>query len=168
MLTGDVSCDVCIVGGGYTGLSAALHLAQRGCKTVLLEAERIGWGASGRNGGQLGTAQVSTQPDLVATHGAAAAHQLWDMADTAKDLVIRLIHDHAIACDFTLGHIGCAVTQTDFDKLKRHVDHVSQHYAYPHYTVLDRAQTAALSGTQAYVGAQFVSEPLPPLKPSKP
>jgi len=54
-LTGEVRADVCIVGGGYAGLSAALHLAERGLDVVLLEANRIGWGASGRNGGQLGT-----------------------------------------------------------------------------------------------------------------
>ena len=63
-LEGDHTADVCIVGGGYTGLSAALHLAEAGFDVVLLEAHRAGFGASGRNGGQVGSAQRVDQEDL--------------------------------------------------------------------------------------------------------
>jgi gamma-glutamylputrescine oxidase len=72
-LEGDRSCDVCVIGGGYTGLSAALHLAESGYEVVLLEAERVGWGASGRNGGQLGSAHSKLQPTLVEKCGADTA-----------------------------------------------------------------------------------------------
>ena len=77
---GRLSCDVCVIGGGYTGLSAALHLAERGVDTVLVEAHRIGWGASGRNGGQLGSSPRRPQTDLENILGHAHARQLWDLA----------------------------------------------------------------------------------------
>ena len=68
-LQGDVTCDVCVVGAGYTGLSAALHLAQRGYDVVLIDAQRAGWGASGRNGGQVGSGQRVAQDTLEAMLG---------------------------------------------------------------------------------------------------
>ena len=65
-LAGEARADVCVVGGGYTGLSAALHLAEAGLDVVLLEAQRVGWGASGRNGGQVGSGQRRDQDWLEA------------------------------------------------------------------------------------------------------
>ncbi|MEQ8948935.1 FAD-binding oxidoreductase, partial [Parvibaculum sp.] len=78
-LKGEVSADVCVIGAGYTGLSAALHLAERGYKVTVLEAERIGWGASGRNGGQLGVGQRKDQRELEKRLGREWAHRLWDL-----------------------------------------------------------------------------------------
>ena len=75
------------IGGGYTGLSAALHLAEAGLDVVLLEAERVGWGASGRNGGQLASGQRRDQDWLERSFGARRAEALWDMAEEAKALV---------------------------------------------------------------------------------
>lgn len=79
--------DVCIVGAGYTGLSAALHLAERGLNVVVLEAQRVGFGASGRNGGQVGSGQRLDQDALEAMAGQDAARMLWDLAEEAKALV---------------------------------------------------------------------------------
>ncbi len=79
-LRGEVSCDVCVIGGGFTGLSAALHLAERGYDVVLLEARRAGWGASGRNGGQLGSGQRRSQDELERLVGPEDARRLWDLA----------------------------------------------------------------------------------------
>ena len=75
-LCGDAETDVCIIGGGYTGLSTAIHLRKLGFKVVLLEANRIGWGASGRNGGHVGTGQRADQ----------AALEKWVGLDAAKGL----------------------------------------------------------------------------------
>ena len=83
-LEGNRVCDVCVVGGGLTGLSAALHLAERDYDVLLLEAEKIGWGASGRNGGQLGTGQRKDQAELEKLVGADDARLLWDLAEEAK------------------------------------------------------------------------------------
>lgn len=103
-LKGDRGCDVCVIGGGYTGLSAALHLAQRGYEVVLLEAHRVGWGASGRNGGQLGSAHAKLQPTLIERYGAETARSLWDLAEDAKTLVKGLIEENQIDCDYAPGN----------------------------------------------------------------
>ena len=91
--SGDLSCDVCIVGGGYTGLSAALALAEAGRDVVLLEAGAIGGGASGRNGGQLGSAHVVLQPELEKTYGGQTARALWELSEAAKAEVKALIDE---------------------------------------------------------------------------
>ena len=83
-LKGEARADVCIIGGGYTGLSAALHLAELGRSVVLLEAHRVGFGASGRNGGQLGSGQRVEQPDLEQMVDPAHAKHLWEMGEDAK------------------------------------------------------------------------------------
>lgn len=76
-----------MVGGGYTGLSAALHLAEAGRDVVLIDAQRVGFGASGRNGGQLGSGQRVEQPKLEKMLGIEAARTLWDLGEDAKHLV---------------------------------------------------------------------------------
>ncbi|MCP4980990.1 MAG: FAD-binding oxidoreductase, partial [Gammaproteobacteria bacterium] len=85
-LDGACRTDVCIVGGGYTGLSAALHLSQRGFKVLLLEARKVGWGASGRNGGLLGSGQRKGQGFLEKKLGQADARKMWQLAEDAKNL----------------------------------------------------------------------------------
>lgn len=92
-LRGETRADVAVVGGGYTGLSAALHLAKAGRRVVLLEAQRVGFGASGRNGGQMGSGQRLDVDDLERIAGKAAARRLWDMAEDAK----AITRSHAAA-----------------------------------------------------------------------
>ena len=81
---GALSCDVCVIGGGFTGLSAALHLAERGYDVILLEAQRVGFGASGRNGGQVGTGQRLDQAALETMVGKTAARALWGAVSSTK------------------------------------------------------------------------------------
>ena len=102
-LRGATRADVCIIGGGYTGLSAALHLAQRGMDVVLLEAHRVGFGASGRNGGQVGSGQRLEQDELEKLVGLDRARQLWDLSEEAKGMVKSLIREHAMPCTFHNG-----------------------------------------------------------------
>src|SRR5687768_5173713 len=83
-LEGSRTADVCVIGGGYTGLSAALHLAEAGAEIVLIEANRIGGGASGRNGGQIHSGQRQDVLWLERKLGFARARLLWDMAEEAK------------------------------------------------------------------------------------
>ena len=97
-LSGEVTADVCIVGGGFTGLSAALHLAEAGRKVVLLEAHRVGFGASGRNGGQLGSGQRMDQDGLETLVGREDAQHLWRLGEEAKALVRSLVEKHRIDC----------------------------------------------------------------------
>ncbi|WP_083921842.1 NAD(P)/FAD-dependent oxidoreductase [Kiloniella laminariae] len=154
-LTEDLSCDVCVIGAGYTGLSAALHLAQRGYSVVLLESNRIAWGASGRNGGQLGSAHTVFQPDLIRKYGKERARALWDIAEDAKSLVKDLIREHNIECDYTPGNMGCAVTKGDFSYYQEHTAIVRDDYGYGHYQLLNKEETNDISGSNAYVGALY-------------
>lgn len=103
-LQGAVQADVLVVGGGFAGLSAALELAQRGLSVVLLEADRIGSGASGRNGGQAIVGYASGQGPLEAQLGAPDAQRAWDLSVQAVELIERRIAAHGIACDWQRGY----------------------------------------------------------------
>ena len=98
-LQGDESADVCVIGGGYMGLSSALHLAERGYDVTLLEAERVSWGASGRNGGQCSIGQRYSQDKLEKEFGDAEARVLWDLSLEAVNTVRDLITRYSIDCD---------------------------------------------------------------------
>lgn len=143
-LKGRIKADVCIVGAGYTGLSAALHLAEAGLDVVVLEAHRIGFGASGRNGGQLGAGQRMEQNDLVKLVGNADADKLWHLAEEAKDLVKSLIAKHKIDCYLKPGvaHIGLNTDETK--ELHWYADYLNDRYGYDSIQKLDREQSHAL------------------------
>src|SRR3546814_1020974 len=95
----DHRCDVCVIGGGYTGIATALHLAERGYKAIVLEARRIGWGASGRNGRQLSGGQRLDPEALIDLVGRERPRLLWDLGEEAKGLVKQRHRVHAIECD---------------------------------------------------------------------
>src|SRR5262245_41283148 len=107
-LKGEHKADACVVGAGYTGLSTALHLAKAGLKVAVIEAEYAGFGASGRNGGQVITGQRVEQSELERRYGLAHARELWESALEAKALVRALIAAHAIDCDVRGGHLTAA------------------------------------------------------------
>ena len=151
-LSGEQSCDVCVVGGGFTGLSAALHLAERGYDVVLLEAERLGWGASGRNGGQLGTGQRKGQRDLEKMLGAGDARLLWELAEEAKATVRERIQRHGIDCDLKPGVLNVAYKPGDAAWLAAQAEHLQRHYGYDEQRVVSRQETAEMLGTAIYHG----------------
>jgi gamma-glutamylputrescine oxidase len=107
-LRGPVYADVCVIGGGFTGVSAALHLAERNFDVVLLEAARIGAGASGRNGGHVGSGQRKAVLELEQAFGAERARQLWQLGEEAKTTVKQRIERHAIACNLRPGTLTAA------------------------------------------------------------
>ena len=130
VLTDVISCDVCVIGAGFTGLSCALHLAQKGYNVIVLDAHRVGFGASGRNGGQVGSGYNQDQHTLEKTLGHDAAHQLWDMAQAAKFLTQDLVARHAPEAGYQSG-----VAEADFsarDRASSHAkaDYLAQHYGY--------------------------------------
>jgi gamma-glutamylputrescine oxidase len=108
-LEGDLTVDVAIVGGGITGVSAALHLAERGYKVALLEAEHAGWGASGRNGGQALPGIAAGQGKIKALVGAERAKRLWDMSMEGVALLHGQIARFAIPCDPVRGYLHAAI-----------------------------------------------------------
>ncbi|MEH0069751.1 FAD-binding oxidoreductase [Pannonibacter sp. Pt2-lr] len=138
VLEGSVQADVVVIGAGFTGLSAALSLAQSGHSVVVLEANRIGWGASGRNGGQVGSGQRLDQITLEDMLGKSDARLLWDLAEESKAVVHDLIRDHAIDCGYRPG-----ILYVDHrpDIAKDHADyarHLEQVYGYEGNEVLGR------------------------------
>ena len=100
---GDRSCDICIIGGGFTGVSAALNLAEKGFDVVLLEARHIGWGASGRNGGQAGGMPRQDMEELEQHFGKDLARHHWDINQAALSEVRERIQRHNIPCDWKDG-----------------------------------------------------------------
>lgn len=108
-LCGEHRYDACVVGGGITGCSTALHLAQRGYRVALVEATRIAWGASGRSGGQKIAGFAASNERLVSLLGKTDARRLWDMSCEAIDYVDEQIARHGIACDLKPGHMHVAL-----------------------------------------------------------
>ncbi len=151
-LEGETRADVCVIGGGYTGLSAALHLAEAGLDVVLLEANRVGWGASGRNGGQVGSGQRQDQDWLERTVGLDRARALWDMGEDAKALVRELIARHAIACDLAPGIVYAAHKPAYAPEYQAYAEKLIRDYGYAEAEPLDRAGIRALLGSDAYHG----------------
>jgi gamma-glutamylputrescine oxidase len=117
-LAGDVSADICVIGGGFTGLSAAVACAEAGLDVVLLEAEQVGFGASGRNGGQMIPGFNMAGDDLVKLVGEDIGHQLYRLAVSARDRVQARIERHSIDCDLRHGHFHLAAKKRDFVHLE--------------------------------------------------
>ncbi|SHO60749.1 gamma-glutamylputrescine oxidase [Pseudoxanthobacter soli DSM 19599] len=151
-LGGSARADVCIIGGGYTGLSAAMHLAEAGRSVILVESNRVGWGASGRNGGQLHTGQRRDQDWLEAKLGLNDARHLWTLAEEAKALVRHLILRHGIDCDFRHGLITAAHKPSMVDDLKAWGDGMRKTYGYDQTRPLDKDEVAAAIGSKRYFG----------------
>lgn len=121
-LQGAVTADVVVVGGGYTGLSAALHAAEAGMDVVLLEARQVGWGASGRNGGQMIPGLRWGATELAERFGADHTRRLLEVANTAGAQVRTRIARHRIACDLRRGHFHAAAKPAHLDAMRRELE----------------------------------------------
>src|SRR6056297_1968914 len=151
-LQGAARADVCVVGAGYTGLSAALHLAEAGRDVVLLEAQRAGFGASGRNGGQLGSGQRMEQTALERLVGQEDASKLWDLAEDAKTLVKSLVARHGIDCHLKPGVAHACFSDRETAAEHGYADHLAEHYGYDQLEKLDADAMQALCPSPAYTG----------------
>ncbi len=154
-LAGEHTCDVCVIGAGYTGLSTALHLAQSGYQVILLDAQRVGFGASGRNGGQVGSGQRMEQNELEKSFGKARARALWDMAEEAKSLVGELIKTHNIECNYKPGIMHAELRPKNLGHTKAYVEKLNNEYGYGQIEFFDRDQVQQALGTKAYCGASM-------------
>lgn len=156
-LQGETEADVCVIGGGYTGLSAALHLAERGYSVALLEANKVGWGASGRNGGHVGTGQRVDQDTLEAKVGMERAKALWNMGIEAVQTVKDLVAKHNIDCDLKHGNIHVTHRPGDADEYRQEVEHLSKYYGYQHLRFIDQEETHHLVGSNNYACGTYDS-----------
>lgn len=152
VLKGAATADICIVGGGYMGLSAALHLAEAGHDVILIEAHRLGFGASGRNGGQVGSGQRRDQDDLERMVGHDDAHRLWDLAEDAKTLVRDLIARHQMPVAIRPGIAHACWTDAEVRHGRAYAEHLARHYNYTQVETLDRPSIRHLIGSEAFVG----------------
>lgn len=156
-LKGEVAADVCVIGAGYTGLSAALELAQAGYRVVVLEAERIGYGASGRNGGQICTGFSSGQKKIENQLGKADARKCFTLAEESKDLMRQRIAQHKIDCDLTWGYLHGIPKAHQMDELMAWRDEYEE-LGVKGITLLSKAELETRLGTTVYHGALRESE----------
>ncbi|MGC3982179.1 MAG: FAD-binding oxidoreductase [Steroidobacteraceae bacterium] len=157
VLQGAQHADVCVIGGGVAGCATALHLAQRGYRVILLEAERIGFGASGRSGGQLLPGYSCGQAALVAQLGESLARQLWDLSVEAVQLATQLIDTHTIDCDLHCGHLEVAIKPRQRIALQRHQAELAERHQYAHLQFLERDEVRQWLSTDRYCAALYDS-----------
>lgn len=153
-LDGHHTADVCVVGGGVTGCSAALHLAQRGYRVTLLEGQSIGWGASGRAGGHIHPGLGVGMETVADALGFPAARTVFDMTREAVELTTRLVEEHAIPCDLRWGYVHAAVRPRH---MAAYCDWVAEmeRYDYRGLEVLDRDALQARVCSDRYVGGVY-------------
>jgi gamma-glutamylputrescine oxidase len=152
---GELTCDVCVIGGGFTGLSAALHLAKKGLDVVLLDAHRVGWGASGRNGGQMAGGQRVEQGELEKLVGLDHARELWQLSLDSVDLVHGLIKEHKIDCGFKPGILHADHKARYVGHSHAYVEKMQGQYGYDKLTAVSRDEIRGMIGTDAYFGGSL-------------
>jgi gamma-glutamylputrescine oxidase len=155
-LQGGGRCDVCVVGGGIAGCSAALALAERGYQVVLLEAERVGWGASGRNGGQVLPGIAAEQADLAQLAGNDPALHIWQLSLQAIALIKRRLALHSIDCEWVDGQMLTAIRPRQWQALQRWQGWL-QRQGYASTELLERTALRAVLGSERYIGALYDS-----------
>jgi len=151
-LEGEVVADVCIVGAGYTGLSAAIELAAAGYRTVVIEAETVGYGASGRNGGQICTGFSSGQAKIEAQLGKADARKAFAMAEESKALLTDRIERHDIDCDLRWGYLHTITKPSHQDELKAWKGELDD-LGVAGTSLLSKAELEEKLGSRIYHGA---------------
>ena len=154
-LTETLDVDVCVIGAGYTGLSSAIHLARKGKKVALLEAERAGWGASGRNGGHVGTGQRVDQEVLEKQLGMQTAKQLWQLGLDAVQLVSDLISDYEIDCELGSGNLHFAAKRSHSDEIEEEVAHLNAVYGYDQISFIEMKDIEDYTSAQGFYGASY-------------
>jgi gamma-glutamylputrescine oxidase len=151
ILQESLQADVCVIGGGFTGLSAALNLAEQGLDVVLLEAERIGFGASGRNGGLIGSGQRKDVIEMEAQFGFERSRMFWQFAEDAKQTIRDRVTQHNIDCDLQYGQLE-GVHKQRYRGMAQEISEVlAERYDYPHARSLTREETRALVATDDYL-----------------
>jgi gamma-glutamylputrescine oxidase len=156
-LAGDVRADVCIVGGGVSGLSAALHLVERGFTVALLEAEHLGFGGSGRSGGQTIFGYASGQEKLKKIVGDADARKMWDVALEGLRLQQELIARHGIACDYVAGHMHVGVKPRHDAELAAEVETLHDEYGYRSVRLVGHEELRTLVASHRYTTGLYDS-----------
>jgi gamma-glutamylputrescine oxidase len=151
-LRGAIRADVAVLGGGIAGCSAALHLAKRGYRVALLEARAVGFGASGRSGGQTIFGLAASQKALAAEVGRDDARRLFDLSVEALDLTQSLINENAIDCDYHPNHVHVAVKPRHVQELEEWARELHDEYGYRSARLLNRDELKSHVRSERYLG----------------
>jgi gamma-glutamylputrescine oxidase len=157
LLRNDIACDVCVVGGGLAGLSAAIDLAEAGYTVAVLEARQVGWGASGRNGGQALVGLACDMHVVERQLGREAAKQIWDTTVQAVELIHERCRRFDIDCEWQDGFVAAAVTKRRAGELGSWVESLARDYGYDRMQLIDRAQLPQWIASPRYQAAAFDS-----------
>ena len=151
VLEGSKSVDVCVVGAGFTGVSTALDLAERGYSVALVEANRVGWGASGRNGGHLING-ISGLDKIQKKHGNGIGDVLWDLRWRGNDIIYDRVEKYDIQCDLKSGFVEVALKPRQMAGLEDYAALRESHNFAHKYELWDKEKTRTMLGTDAYIG----------------
>ena len=150
-LTSDIDVDICIIGGGLTGISSAINLSKKGYSVILCEARKIGWGASGRNGGQLGIGMRKDQFTIEKKLGLRHAKELWSLGLEAVEDVKNLIKENEIDCHLVNGVMSTACFEKDIDEYKFEIEHMSKNYDFEGYKFLNKEKIREEINSKMYL-----------------
>ena len=151
-LSTHASYDVCIVGAGFTGLSAAIELARSGKSVVVLDAHRVGWGASGRNGGQLGSGFNQDQDKLEKSLGSDVAKTLWNICEEAKQDIHDFCKQHLIDCEYQAGIVTAMHRKRFVKPLHDYCSRLQRNYGYSNFEPLSKSSLHERVASDDYHG----------------
>ncbi len=151
----DIRTQICIIGAGFSGVSSALHLAKAGYDVTILEKNFIGYGASGRNGGQVSTGQRLDVQQLEKKYGRDKAYQLWRIGLNAAHLVKSIIDENAIECDYQKGIYYTAWKKRHLPELHKEAALLKKHYHFSDVETLDHNEIRNCIASEAYYGGIY-------------
>lgn len=153
VLTGHVTADVCIIGAGFTGIGTALELAVKGYSVVVLEAEYVGYGASGRSGGQVASGYSCGMMEAADIVGNGDASKLWDFSEAAKEILQSRLNQFNIECDYRGGEYYAAPRRSHLKWLQKEMSFVEDRYGYEKYRWIDLVEMREVMAGNRYIGA---------------
>lgn len=151
-LAGEQRADVCVVGAGFTGISTALHLAERGYEVCVVEANRVGWGASGRNGGQM-IGGISGEARIARHYGRDVEELFGELRWAGHKIIRERIDTYGIDCELKMGYVDVAIRKRHIESLEADYERLEK-AGFPHEVrILDRDETRETLGTDAYIAS---------------
>ena len=151
-------CDLCIIGGGFTGLSTAIEASKKGLKVILLEQNKVAWGASGRNGGQIGIDISNGVQNLENKYGFEIVKNLWNVSLDAVKLIDQRIDEFKIQCDKKIGNLSVATNHSTVKDFESEIDYFQKKLDYHSTKILTRDEVSEAVGSNRYFGGHLQEE----------